>query len=145
MTSLDTSKAGTTENMMNLDPRVSHCFPHQFCLKSSNHSQGAITGKAFGSISPWGNTWRHVEVFPLIASIFVKTVGNPGSKGKVNPFTVSRNVQLPGSGWSKKMGYRFLSSDARFIAHPLYNRFFNYPFHFIIDSLTNHCPLCQIL
>ena len=109
MTSLDTSKAGTTENMMNLDPRVSHCFPHQFCLKSSNHSQGAITGETFGSISPWRNTWRHVEVFPLIASIFVKTVGNPGSKCKVNPFTVSRNVQLPGSRWSKvKMGYTFM-------------------------------------
>ena len=31
---------------------------------------------------------------------------------------------------------RFLSSDARFIALPLYNRFFNYPFPFIIDSLN---------
>ena len=31
---------------------------------------------------------------------------------------------------------RFLLSDARFIALPLYNRFFNYPFPFIIDSLN---------
>ena len=29
---------------------------------------------------------------------------------------------------------RFLSSDARFIGLPLYNRFINYPFPSIIDS-----------
>ena len=36
---------------------------------------------------------------------------------------------------------RFLSSNARFIALPLYNRFFNYPFPSIIDSLTIPPPL----
>ena len=36
---------------------------------------------------------------------------------------------------------RFLSSDARFIALPLYNRFFNYLFPFMIDSLTIPSPL----
>ena len=77
------------------------------------------------------------------ANILLKTVSRPGPVIAADKIDVQLLQGRVATKLLNRRFYahdRFLSSDTRFIALPLCNRFFNYPFPLILDSITIPSP-----
>ena len=97
MKSLDTSKTGTAEYMMDGNASIPHGLSHQFSLDSTNYCERTVSAEALGTLAPLWDLDRHVEVLALVATLLVKAVGDPGTEGEVDPLSMSSDEELSGS------------------------------------------------